>query len=314
MKAYFLLRWLVLSRQLVELGWWRPLLLAPVLLAAVGNALVVLSRHPTAQWLLPLVVFFLTVSQHRRRSDLVYLRITAPDFRQWLAAEYVLWSMPVVVVLLGFGRLDVVALAVVLVPLAAWVPPAQARTSTLHQRSVFRSEAFEWVSGFRQTGAGWVWGGLMLAAGWWHQYPLAPALALGAWVLTVSALYATPEPSTMLLPALRQPSQWLWRRVALGLLYFVLTAAPFAWLVGAASAGWGGAAALLLWGMAVLIMVVLARYAFYPHALLVRLTQGAIVAVACLLFGHPVYPVLLLVAFFGLIWKSCRQLSAFRHD
>ncbi len=296
------------------MGWWRPLLLAPVLIAAIGNALVVLSKHQTAQWLLPLLLFFLTISQHRRRADLGFLHLAAPNFRQWLAAEYVLWSVPVVLVLLAFGRLEVAALTVALVPLAAWVPPARPQTSTQHRRSVFRSEAFEWVSGFRQTRAGWVWGGLVLAASWWHQYPLAPALAIGAWVLTLSALYATPEPSSMLLPALRQPSHWLRRRVALALLYFVLTAAPFTWLMGTASAGWGSAAALLLWGVAVLVMVVLVRYAFYPHALLVRLTQGAVVSVACLLFGHPVYPVLLLVTFFGLIWKSNRQLSAFRHD
>lgn len=116
----------------------------------------------------------------------------------------------------------------------------------------------------------------------------------------------------MLLPALRRPQAWLWRRVGLALLYFALTAAPFAWLLGTTRAS--GAGALLLWGGAVQIMVVLARYAFYPNALLVRLTQGAVVAVACLLFGHPVYPVLLLVAFFGLIWKSRRQLSTFRND
>ncbi|MBO0358958.1 hypothetical protein J0X19_13450 [Hymenobacter sp. BT186] len=313
MKAYFLLRWRVLSRQLVELGWWRPLLLAPVLIAAAGNALVVLSRHPTACWLLPPLLFLLTTSQHRRRADLEFLHLAAPDFRKWVAAEYAFWTVPVMLVLLGFGQFGAAALAIALVPLAAWLPPARARTSTRHRRSVFRSEAFEWVSGFRQTKAGWVWGGLLLTACWWHQYPLAPALALGAWVLTLSALYATPEPWTMLLPALRQPGAWLRRRVGLGLLYFVLTAAPFAWLMGAASAGWGGAVALL-WGVAVLIMVVLTRYAFYPHALLVRLTQGAVVAVACLLFGHPVYPVLLLVAFFGLIWKSRRQLAVFRHD
>jgi hypothetical protein len=313
-KAYFLLRWRVFSRQLVELGWWRALLLAPMLVAALGRALVTLSHHPTAHWLLPPLLFLLVLSQHRRRSDLAFLLIAAPNFRRWLAVEYVLWSVPVVVVLLCFGQLGAAALAVALVPTAAWVPPAQTRTSTRHRRSVFRSEAFEWVSGFRQTQAGWVWSGLVLAACWWHQYSIAPALALGVWVLILSPLYATPEPWTMLLPALRQPGTWLRRRVGLSLLYFVLTAAPFAWLMGVASAGWGAAAALLLWGVAVLVMVVLVRYAFYPHALLVRLTQGAVVAIACMLFGHPVYPVLLLVSFFGLIWKSRRQLSAFRHD
>jgi hypothetical protein len=117
----------------------------------------------------------------------------------------------------------------------------------------------------------------------------------------------------MLLPALRQPGAWLRRRVALALLYYSATTAPFVLLMSLSQAGWGGAAALWLWGAAVLGMVVLARYAFYPHALLVRLTQGGVLT-TCLLFGHPIYPALLFVVFLGLIWKSRQQLSTFRHD
>ncbi|MBD2716963.1 hypothetical protein KBK19_18100 [Microvirga sp. STR05] len=126
--------------------------------------------------------------------------------------------------------------------------------------------------------------------------------------------YGTPEPWTLLLPALRQPGTWLQRRVGLALLYFGLTALPFAWVMGSGPAGRGGAALLMLWGTALLIMIVLARYAFYPSAVLVRLTQGAVLALSVLAAGHPVYPALLAVAFFGLIWKSRQRLSTFRHD
>jgi len=313
MKAYLLLRGRVLGRQLAELGWWRLLLLGALLMITLGKALVTLSQHAAGQWLLPPVAFLLTIGQHRQRADLDFLHLTAPHFRPWLAVEYALWSVPGALVLCSFGRVEAGLLTLALVCLVAWAPAGRKHSASLRRRSLFRSEAFELVSGVRQSGTGLAWLPLLLGAFWWRQYAMAPAVALGVWVLLLTSVYATPEPWVMLLPALRQPGRWLRRRVALGLLYFLLTAAPFVWLMGSA-AGWGGAGALLLWGAAVQTMVVLARYAFYPNALLVRLTQGAVVTVACLLLGHPVYPVLLLVAFFGLIWKSRQQLSTFRHD
>lgn len=314
MKSYLLLRKRVLGRQLLELGWWRMLLLGSFGIVALGEALFTLATHHTAQWLLPLLALLLLLSYHRRRADLAFLHLTAPDFRPWLAVEYALWSLPALLVLVGFGRLGAALLTVALASLVAWVPAATPRPAGQRRASMFRGEAFEWVSGTRQTGAVWVWLALLAAAAWWRQYAMAPAAALGGWVLVVTAFYGTPEPWSMLLPALRRPEPWLRRRVGLALLCFLLTAAPFAWLMGTGPAGWGGAGAALVWGTVVLTMVVLTRYAFYPNALLVRLTQGGVVAVACLLFGHPIYPVILLVAFFGLIWKSRRTLSFFRHD
>ncbi|MBC8082413.1 MAG: hypothetical protein H7Z21_04320, partial [Hymenobacter sp.] len=190
MKFYFRLRLRILSRQLAELGWWRGLLLAPVLVAAIGNGLVGLARHETGQWVVPPLLLLLVLSQHRRRADLDFLHLSAPGFRPWLAVEYALWSGPAVLVLLRFGRVGAALLTLVLGPLAAWVPAARTQATTRHGRSVFRSEAFEWVSGFRQAGL-WVgWLALVLAAGWWRPYPVAPALALGAWVLLLTALYA----------------------------------------------------------------------------------------------------------------------------
>ncbi|UOG76931.1 hypothetical protein MTX78_10090 [Hymenobacter tibetensis] len=314
MKFYLLLRWRVLVRQLVELGWWRIVLLGAMALVAVGRGLVLLSSSATAaQWVVPLLVLLMLVSQHRRRTDLGFLHVTAPSFRPWLATEYALWSLPSALVLFGFGRVGAGFLTIAVAPLAAWVPPARTQTTTQQRRSMFRSEAFEWGSGFRQPGAWLGWLTLVVVAGWWRQYGLAPALALGVWVLYLSSFYATPEPWTMLLPALRQPGTWLRRRVALGVLYYSATAAPFVLLMGLSQAGWGGAAVLWLWGAVVLGMMVLARYAFYPHALLVRLTQSGVL-VANLLFGHPIYPALLFVVFFGLIWKSRKQLSVFRND
>jgi hypothetical protein len=314
MKSYLQMRLRIMRRLLAELGWWRLALLGPLLALGATRAAVVLAPHPAGQWLLPLVVALSIASQHRRRPDLNFLLLTAPRFRPWVAAEYALWSAPAAIVLLIFGRVGAAGLTVALAALAAWVPAAQARGSSRHRRSLLRSEALELVSGFRQTGAWLWWLALLGAAVWWRQYPSGPAVALGVWVLVLAGCYGTPEPWQLLLPALRQPGAWLRRRVALVLLYFLLTAAPFAFLLGQSEAGLGGAALLLLWGAAVLTMVVLARYAFYPDALLVRLTQGGVVAVAVLMAAQPIYPALLLVAFFGLIWKSRRRLSTLRQD
>ena len=59
---------------------------------------------------------------------------------------------------------------------------------------------------------------LLGAAVWWRQYPSGPAVALGAWVLLLAGCYGTPEPWTLLLPALHGPGAWLRRRLALALL------------------------------------------------------------------------------------------------
>ncbi|HEX8426051.1 hypothetical protein [Hymenobacter sp.] len=152
MKSYLLLRWRMMSRQVTELGWWRILLLGSMMLVAVGRGLVLLSTTETAQWLVPLLVLLMIVSQHRRRAAFDFLYLTAPGFRPWLAMEYALWSLPVALVLLGFGRIGAGLLTVMLAPLAAWVPAARTRATARRRHSVFRSEAFEWVSGFRQAG------------------------------------------------------------------------------------------------------------------------------------------------------------------
>ena len=71
----------LLGRQLAELVWWRLGLLRALLVVALGRALVGLAA-----------VALLTLSQHRRRSDLDFLHLTTPAFRPWLALEYALWS------------------------------------------------------------------------------------------------------------------------------------------------------------------------------------------------------------------------------
>ena len=314
MKAYLLLRVRLVGRQLTELGWWRLALLGGLLVVALGRALVVLAAYPAGLWLVPLVVVLLTLSQHRRRSDLDFLHLTAPNFRPWLAVEYALWSLPATLALLVLSRVEAGLLTVALPPLAAWLPAARARATTRQRRSEFRSEALELVSGFRQTGAWLWWLALLGTAAWWRQYPAGPALALGVWVLLFTSFYGVPESWTLLLPALRRPGAWLRRRVGLAVVYNGLTAAPFAWLMGQNAAGPGAALLLWLWGAVVVTMVVLARYAFYPSALLVRLSQGGIVALALLGTAHPVYPALLLVVFLGLMWKSQQRLSIYRLD
>jgi hypothetical protein len=92
MKAYLLLCLRLLGWQLAELGWWRLGLLGALQVVALGRALVGLAAYPTGLWLVPPAVALLTLSQHRRRSDLDFLHLTTPAFRPWLALEYALWS------------------------------------------------------------------------------------------------------------------------------------------------------------------------------------------------------------------------------
>ncbi|QKG52160.1 hypothetical protein [Hymenobacter sp. BRD67] len=195
--------------------------------------------------------------------------------------------------------------------MVAWVPPGRADDATRHRwRSPFRSEAFEWVGGMRASKGLWLWPLLLGGATWQRAAPGVPVAALLVWLLVVGAGYATPEPPTMLALALRTPRQFLRRRLALGLGYGALTAAPFLALLGAGTAGWGAALAVGLFWLLLLTLLILSKYAFYPNASHIRTTQGLVLAVSLLGAWHPAYPPLLLAIAGGLVWQSQRRLRA----
>lgn len=310
LRAYLDLRCRLAGRLLLEVGWVRLAILVPMLVLLVGRALLVAGAHPVGQWAVPGAVALLLASAHRQRADLRFLATSAPDFRRWLAVEYGLWAVPFGVVLLAFGDWGAALLSLAVAPWAAWLPPAQERRSSRQKsRSVFRSEAFEWVSGLR-TGGLWAWPVLLAGALWQHRSPLGPIAALMLWLLVLLACYGTPEPMNMLVLATRTPRQFLRRRLLLGLGYAALTAAPFFWLLGVGPAGVGGGVAVAIAWLGLVGLIILAKYAFYPNATHIRTTQALVVGVALLLPGNPVYPVLLLVAVGGLIWQSQRRMRA----
>lgn len=310
LRAYLLLRVRLLGRLLREVGGLRLAVLLPVLLVLVGRALTLAAGHPRGQWLVPPVVALLLASAHRQRADMRFLASSAPAYRCWLAVEYGLLALPMVLVLLLFGNWGAALLTLGLAPGAGWLPPARESRSTRHRvRSLFRSEAFEWVSGMR-TGGLWLWPVLLAGAVWQCASPLGPVVALGVWLLVVLGSYGTPEPVNMLALAARTPRQFLRRRLALGVSYAALTAAPFFWLLAAGPAGVGGMAAAGIFWLGLVALLILIKYAFYPSATHIRTTQTLVVGVALALPANPVYPVLLLVAVGGLIWQSQRRLRA----
>jgi hypothetical protein len=103
----------------------------------------------------------------------------------------------------------------------------------------------------------------------------------------------------MLVLAARTPRQFLRRRLGLGVGYAALTAAPFFWLLATGPAGVAGAVAVGAFWLGLVALLLLTKYAFYPNVTHIRTTQALVLAVALLLVGHPIYPVLLLVAVGG---------------
>ncbi|MET4073395.1 hypothetical protein ABIB44_000626 [Hymenobacter sp. UYCo722] len=310
LRAYLLLRVRLLGRLLREIGWLRLALLLPVVLVALGQGLVLAARHPQAQWGLPLLVVGQLAVGHRQRSDLRFLAISAPHFRRWLAVEYGFVALLIAGVLAAFQDWGAAVGTVVLAPMVALLPPARDIQHTRHRvRSLFRSEAFELVSGLRGGGQ-WGWPVLLGGALWQHASPLGPGVALLVWLLVLLSCYGTPEPVTMLVLAARAPGPFLRRRLGLGLSYAALTAAPFFWLLAVGPAGRAGALAVAAFWLGLVALLILTKYAFYPNAVHIRTTQALVVGVALTLFAHPVYPVLLLVAVGGLIWQSQRRMRS----
>jgi len=307
--AYLRLRGRLLGRLGREIGALRLLILLPFVFMSLGQALAVATKHPWWQWAVPVVVAWSLLGAHRQRADYRFLATTAPGFRGWLAWEYALLTLPITGVLLAGLAYGAAGLLLVLAPLVAWAPPAGEDRASRHRwRSPFRSEAFEWVSGMRATKGLLVWPLLVGLAVWQRASPLAPVAALLVWLLVVLACYGTAEPVAMLAVAARSPTQFLRRRLQLGLGYAAATAAPFWGLLASGPAGWGGTLAVAVAWLALVALFIFTKYAFYPHETHFRLTQGLILGVALLLLGHPLYPVLLLVAAVGLPWQSRRRL------
>ncbi|MCB2376749.1 hypothetical protein LGH70_04110 [Hymenobacter sp. BT635] len=311
MKAYLQLRLRILGRQQAELGWARLLLLSAVLLT-LGKLLEVLLRQPAAQWAGPVAGLLMVWSGHRQRTDLGFLQIASPRFRWWLLVEYALWLLPIWGLLLSLGHVAAALATVAAVLPVPFLPIPQAVARLRQRRSLLRSEAFEWVSGFRQLGAWFCWlAGIGAAV--WQQATVVPAVVLGAWSLLVTYCYTTPEPLTMVTIYGRGATAFWVRKLGLGLGLYLLTAAPFFVLMGRSPASWGGAAGLLLWGMLVVSMSIMGKYTFYPQPTLVRLTQGGVVVVALLPLLSAPYAPLLVAAFGGLVWKSRHRLKHYWH-
>ena len=306
--AYLLLRLRLLARLLREIGWVRLAVAGPLLGLSLLQAFATLARQPRGLWAVPLLLGWALLGAHRQRADARWLAAAAPGHRPWLAAEYALLGLPLALGLLALRAYGAAALTLGLAALVAWVPPAGPPAATRPRgRSPFRSEAFEWVGGARASQALWLWPGLVGLATWQRAVPLAPLAALGAWLLVVLACYGTPEPAPMLALAAGTARQFLRRRLVLGLGYAAATALPFWLLLGAGPAGWGGALGAALFWLALVSMLILAKYAFYPNVSHIRTTQGLIVAVGLLAAGQPVYPPLMLTIAGGLAWQSQRR-------
>jgi hypothetical protein len=307
--AYLRLRVRLVGRLAREIGALRLLVVLPFLFVAVGQALAVATKHPLGRWAVPAAVAWALLGAHRQRADYRFLATTAPGFRAWLAWEYLLLASPIAAVLLAARAYGPAGLLLALAPLVAWAPPpGEGRASRHRWRSPFRSEAFEWVSGMRATKGLLLWPVLLGLATWQRASPLAPVAALLVWLLVVLACYGTAEPVAMLAVAARSPEQFLRRRLRLGLGYAAATAAPFWGLLASGPAGWGGTLAVAVAWLALVALFICTKYAFYPVETHFRLTQGLVLSIALLLLGHPLYPVLLLVAAFGLPWQARRRL------
>jgi len=302
------MRRLLLSRILLEIGWVRLALITPLLLIVSGKLLMKVSTLPRGTWAVPILLGLFLASTHRQRVDLNFLATSAPTYRRWLAVEYELWAMPVILALAFYGEWIIASLILIAVPLVAMLPRARETRSKQHRtRSLFSSEAFEWISGIRA--GGWVWLILLGISIWKNTNVIGPGLCLAGWLLVVLSYYGTPEPITMLTLTTHTPRSFITQRLVLGSSYVALTTAPFLWVLAIGPVGFNIALIAGVGSLGLVGLIILTKYAFYPVALHIRSAQMLVICLTASVLINPGYLILLLLMTGRLIWQTRMRLQ-----
>lgn len=206
---------------------------------------------------------------HTGRSDTRFLHLAGRKPHRCFAAEYLILSIPVAVLLIGQGCAWKWPLAAVIAPLLIAILPAGSLLRILGRkpdraprRLPIPARSFEWITGMRLHGGALVL--LYIIAGVFSSHPgvLLASLALLTW--TVSLFHVFSEPRPLVEAFGKAPAAFLREKMQRSLMLFWVVSAPVGVLFVARHADLWLVLATVLFGTSLVHAgSVLARYATY---------------------------------------------------
>ncbi|MCS7019506.1 MAG: hypothetical protein RMJ87_10460 [Cytophagales bacterium] len=304
-KTVLYLRILAIGRGLLEVGWWRLLLLVALIIWAVFR--LVAFQNPHA-WLLAMAIII--TGLHASRNDRFFLQTLTPHWAWLMRTEYLLLSLPFCIGMTAEAYWQGLLAWLILIGVLPYIQVfALLKWEQLHLLSWLPAHMYEWKAGLRKHG--WIvlaiW---ILAALFYWAFVVQVALWL-FYLIIVGYFYFVCEPRIWLeLQGAMQARRFLWRKIKYACIAALIGAAPFGLLILFCHPLQAG---FILLGMlltgAYMSYAVLSKYALYAEA---RSLEPFIVH-HFIFVGSCIVPVLLPVAAY--FWwsnygKAHRNLAA----
>ncbi len=218
-KTHFL----QLLRVLKEIGWGRLALLAPVGLYLILRAIFLPMEMAMWGWLPPVVII---LSIQFGRKDFGFLRLLSLSPYRLLAGQYLLVSLPWVIIYLidGNGQYALIPLAVAVVAPLIKIDLSQLQNGFGWAGNVFPVEAFEWKNGVRKNFLSLAVVYLLCLA--FSQFVVSGLAYIAVMTGFMIEFFTQSESRPMIQAMSASPNRFIWQRIRLHLGIFWLLALP----------------------------------------------------------------------------------------
>lgn len=262
LKAFIRIRFKQLFRAIIEIGFFRIIVLIGLITFLGITIFMQTSKPPNSFYVAGITLIFIVLI-HTKRQDKLFLRTHFKDFRLILFAEYILLSSPIIVSLIWhFQWIPIAALLfapgiIVFID----VKPTYRNLNTKLQKLIPDS-CFEWKAEIRKTFYATVilWIAALGSSFYIGSVPVA-IFVLG--IISLS-FYEKGEPLQMLIAFEKSANQFLLQKIKLQLVLFSILTLPL--IVAFAifhSENWYIPVAEYLIFISLHIYTILTKYAFY---------------------------------------------------
>ncbi|HLR24390.1 MAG TPA: hypothetical protein VK112_00895 [Fodinibius sp.] len=265
--AYLMvLRFKMGIRLIKDLGWPRVLVL--LIFFAVMMMNLFTQQGVYAQWSMAFLGCTITGFIHFRRRDIFFLRSVSYDYRFLLAAEYLLVTSPLLLMLLYNGVFVAGILLICFLSILPFFNTAKTNQFRNKEAAKFPAllmQAYEWTAGLRKNGIG-IALVIILGFGLVSVHYLVPLASIFGLTAIVASFYSKSEPSRFIQLTADSPSSFLLKKVSRGIGLYVLCTLPlWAATIAVYPAKMWYTALFWLANNLLLVAVITAKYALFEE-------------------------------------------------